>query len=154
MVGKIAIFLLRLIVAGVFVSAGVMKIWDFRHNQSATPDFTVAIQHFEILPYPDLAVVLAIYLPWLEIVAAFALFTRRLALGAATAVSGMTAVFLIALGSAWHRGLDISCGCFGKDEVSINYPSLLSRDALLLATALVLVWWELRATRTSSHGAR
>jgi len=142
--GKIAILLLRLAVAGVFLYAGVMKIWDFRHGHSATPDFTVAIQHFEMLPYPDLAVMLAVYLPWLEVVAALTLFVRRLALGAATAVTGMTAIFLIAVGSAWARGLDISCGCFGKDEASTNYPTLLVRDGLLLAAALVLVWRETR----------
>jgi hypothetical protein len=58
----------------------------------------------------------------------------------------MTAVFLIALSSAWVRGLDIRCGCFGKDEVSTNYPMLLTRDALLLAAALVLVVVEARRT--------
>jgi uncharacterized membrane protein YphA (DoxX/SURF4 family) len=151
-VGKIVTLILRLGVAGVFFYAGVMKIWDFKHGQSATPDFTVAIQHFEILPHPDLAVVLAVYLPWLEVVAAISLFVRRLALGGATAITGMTTVFLIALASAWHRGLDISCGCFGKDEVSTNYPTLLVRDGVLLAAAIVLVWrdWQPGALQPSA----
>ena len=144
MVGKIAFRLLRLAVAGVFFYAGVVKIWDFGHWQSGTPDFTVAIQHYELLPWPDLAVVVAVYLPWLEVIAALALFVRRLALGAATAITAMTAVFLVALGSAWARGLDISCGCFGKDEVSIHYPSLMLRDGVLLVAALVLVVREAR----------
>jgi uncharacterized membrane protein YphA (DoxX/SURF4 family) len=147
MVGKIVTQLLRLALAGVFLYAGVMKIWDFRHGQSATPDFTVAIQHFEILPNPDLAVLLAVYLPWLEVTAAIALFIKRLALGAATAMTAMTAIFLGAIISAQARGLDISCGCFGKDEVSSNYPSLLLRDGLLLAAALALVVWEARRER-------
>jgi uncharacterized membrane protein YphA (DoxX/SURF4 family) len=149
MVGKIAILLVRLIVAGVFLIAGVMKIWDFQHGQSATPDFVVAIQHFEMLPSPDFAVALAVYLPWLEVVAAIALFVRRLALGAAIAGAGMTAVFLVAVGSAWARGLDISCGCFGKDEVSIHYPSLLGRDGLLFLVSLLLVLYEIRRLRSS-----
>ena len=147
MVGKIITLILRLVLAGVFLYAGVTKIWDFRHGQSATPDFTVAIQHFEILPNPDLAVLLAVYLPWLEVTAAVTLFIKRLALGAATAITAMTAVFLGAIISAQARGLDISCGCFGKDEVSTNYPSLLLRDGLLLAAALVLVVWEARRGR-------
>jgi len=144
MAGKITALLLRLIVAGVFLYAGVMKIWDFRHGQSATPDFTVAIQHFEILPNPDLAVLLAVYLPWLEVIAALTLFVKRLALGAATAITGMTVIFLVAILSAWTRGLDISCGCFGKEAVATNYPSLVVRDVLLLAAALALVVWEAR----------
>ena len=147
MARKIIVLLLRLIVAGIFLYAGVMKIWDFRHGQSATPDFTIAIQHFEILPTPELAMLLAVYLPWLEVTAAITLFVKRLALGAATAATGMTIIFLVALGSAWKRGLDISCGCFGKDEVSIHYPSLMLRDGLLLAAALVLVVREARSGR-------
>jgi len=147
-VGKIRIFVVRAVVAVVFLYAGVMKIWDFKHGRSATPDFTVAIQHFELLPNPDLAVALAVYLPWLEVIAALALFVRRLALGAATAISGMTVVFLVALASAWHRGLDISCGCFGKDESSTDYRTLLVRDGLLLAAALTLLWHEARKVKT------
>jgi len=144
MAGKVVLFLVRLAVAGVFLYAGVVKIWDFRHGHSATPDFTVAIQHYRLLPSPDLAVLLAVYLPWLEVTAALALFVRRVALGAATAAAGMTAVFLIAVGSAWARGLDISCGCFGKNEVPINYPTLVSRDAVLLGATLVLLVAEAR----------
>jgi uncharacterized membrane protein YkgB len=70
---------------------------------------------------------------------------KRLALGAAIAVTGMTIVFMVAIGSAWARGLDISCGCFGKDEVSTNYPSLVLRDGLLLAAALALMIYEARS---------
>jgi uncharacterized membrane protein YphA (DoxX/SURF4 family) len=147
MAGKITVLLLRLIVAGVFLYAGVMKIWDFRHGQSATPDFTVAIQHFELLPNPDLAVLLAVYLPWLEVTAAVSLFVKRLALGAATAITGMTVIFLGAILSAWARGLEISCGCFGKEAVATNYPSLVIRDVLLLVAALALVVWEARRER-------
>jgi uncharacterized membrane protein YphA (DoxX/SURF4 family) len=153
MAGKIVVFLIRLAVAAVFLYAGVLKIWDFRHGQSATPDFTIAIQHFKLLPTPDLAVLLAVYLPWLEVTAAITLFVQRLAYGAATAVAGMTTVFLIALSSAWARGLDISCGCFGKDEVATNYPTLLTRDALLLAATLVLVVAEARRSGQRSAPA-
>lgn len=149
MAGKIMVLLVRIAVAAVFLYAGVMKIWDFHHWQSATPDFTVAIQHFEILPNPDLAVLLAVYLPWLEVTAAITLFVKRLALGAATAATVMSAVFLGAIGSAWARGLDIRCGCFGKDEASVPYQSHMLGDGLLLVAALVLLVWEIRRNRAS-----
>lgn len=150
MAGKIIQFLLRLAVAGVFLYAGVVKIWDFRHGESATPDFTIAIQHYKLLPTPDLSVLLAVYLPWLEVTAALGLFVRRVALGAAVAVTGMTVVFLGALGSAWARGLDISCGCFGKHEVSTNIPESMLGDAVLLGVALVLVVAEVRRSKALS----
>jgi uncharacterized membrane protein YphA (DoxX/SURF4 family) len=143
--GKIVLLALRVALAWVFVHAGILKIWDFSHGRSATPDFTVAIQHFEMLT-PDLSVLLAVYLPWLEVFAAGALFIRRLALGALTAILGMTTVFVVALATAWQRGLDISCGCFGRDEISTDFPALLLRDACILAAAVLLLVLEWKAT--------
>ncbi len=144
--GAKVIAVLRLAVAGVFLAAGVVKIWDFAHTRSATPDFTIAIQNFRLLP-PDLAVLLAVYLPWLEVTAAGALFARRLALGAAAAMLGMSTVFLAAIGSAWWRGLNIACGCFGKDEAPTDYRMLILRDLALLAAVAVLVVHEWRRAR-------
>jgi uncharacterized membrane protein YphA (DoxX/SURF4 family) len=140
---KVILLALRVALAWVFIHAGILKIWDFSHGRSATPDFTLAIQHFEMLT-PDLSMLLALYLPWLEVFAALALFIRRLALGALTAIVGMTAVFIAALASAWSRGLDISCGCFGKDEVSTDFPTLLLRDTCILAGAAILFALEWR----------
>ena len=146
------IAVLRLAVAGIFLYAGTMKIWDFAQMRSATPDFTIAIQHFRLLPSPDLAVLLAVYLPWLEVAAALALFLRRLALGAATALLGMSAMFLIAVGSAWWRGLDIACGCFGKENTPTDFRFLLLRNSALLAAAAVLFIHEWRRPPpTSPH---
>ena len=141
--GEKVIAVLRLAVAGVFLAAGVMKIWDFPHARLATPDFTIAIQNFRLLP-PDLSVLLAVYLPWLEVTAALSLFARRLALGAAVAMLGMSALFLAAIGSAWWRGLNIACGCFGKGEAPTDYRTLLLRDLALLAAVAVLFIHERR----------
>ena len=146
--GKV-IAVVRVVVAGIFLTAGVMKIWDFAHARSATPDFTIAIQHYELLP-PDLAVLLAVYLPWLEVSAALALFARRLALGAAAALLGMSVMFLAAIGSAWWRGLDIACGCFGKDEISTDFRGLMLRDLALLAAVVVIFVHEWRRGRRVS----
>jgi putative oxidoreductase len=46
-------------------------------------------------------------------VTAIALFCRPFYLGALLAVFGLGMLFAVAVGSAWLRGLDISCGCFG-----------------------------------------
>ncbi len=144
--GKV-IAVLRLAVAGVFLVAGAMKIWDFAHARSATPDFAIAIQQYRLLPSPDLAVLLAVYLPWLEVTAALAAFARRLALGATTALLGMSAMFLVAVGSAWWRGLVIACGCFGKDEAPTNLPLHALGGSALLAAAAVLFVHEWRRAR-------
>ena len=59
----------------------------------------------------------------------------------------MNAVFLLALSTAWARGLDISCGCFGKEahNIQTHFPQLFLRDAALLATAIILFIAEMRA---------
>jgi uncharacterized membrane protein YphA (DoxX/SURF4 family) len=156
MAGKVILLALRAALAFLFLKAGVLKIWDFAHWRSATPDFALAIQHYQIVPWPDLTMLLAVYLPWLEVITALALLTRPLRLGAITLFSGLTLVFLAALASAWHRGLDISCGCFGKDEVSTDFPAMIARDLCILAalaTLLVIEWRRLRREAASSKNA-
>ena len=51
-----------------------------------------------------------------------------------------TLVFLAALLSAWAHGLDISCGCFGKENNATNFPKHIAEDGALLA-GLALAWW-------------
>jgi hypothetical protein len=160
------IFLLRLVLAGVFLVAGVLKIWDIRvvgtfrvtdfvegwqleFAGSATQDFTLAIQAYHLVP-PDLAVLLAVYLPWLEVVAATAVFVRHLALGASAAMLGMSVVFFGAISSAWLRGLDISCGCFGKEETSIDYRLHILGNIALLAASAVLFVYDARRSPTAA----
>jgi hypothetical protein len=51
-------------------------------------------------------------------------------------------VFLVGVGSAWARGLQIDCGCFGGGgEVAAGrtgYPGEVARDVGLLLVALAL----------------
>ena len=59
----------------------------------------------------------------------------------------MSAMFLAAVGSAWWRGLDIACGCFGKDNAPADFPMLILRDTALLAAVAVLFVHEWRRAR-------
>jgi uncharacterized membrane protein YphA (DoxX/SURF4 family) len=142
MVAKVILLLLRLFVGGVFIYAGVMKA-------AATQDFATDIRHYSIIPWSDAVLLLAVYLPWLEIFAGLAVVFRRLHLGGLIAITGMMLIFTGALTSAWARGLDISCGCFGKEKEAIrtNFPKLLTRDLGLLAGALILLGAEWRPRR-------
>ena len=135
---KIILLLLRLALGGVFIYAGALKIVDAQ-------GFARDVHHFQLTPW-TLSVVIAVYLPWLEVFAGLALILRRLPLGASLALVIMTSVFLAALSIAWARGLDISCGCFGKEEHNIqtHFPQLFLRDAALLAAAIILVIVESR----------
>ncbi len=151
MVGKVIVRALRTALAWTFIHAGALKIWDFAHAQSATPDFVVAIQQYRLLPWPDLAVLIALYLPWVEIAAALGLFFRRVQIGAGVIIASLTTVFMAALASALARGLRIECGCFGRDQVSTDIPALLVRDAFILAAALFLLVRDHLAARPSER---
>ena len=135
---KIILLVLRLALGGVFIYAGALKIVDAQ-------GFAKAVHHFQLTPW-TVSLVVAVYLPWLEVLAGLALIVRRLALGASLALVVMSAVFLIALSTAWARGLDISCGCFGKEEhkIQTHFPQLFLRDAALLTAAITIFIAEFR----------
>ena len=132
--------LLRLGLGGIFGYAGALKIWNVQQ-------FALDVHHFELTPW-TVSLLVAVYLPWLEVLAGLALIARRTVPGASLAIAGMTLVFMVALGSAWARGLDISCGCFGKEEAAVktDFLGLMLRDGALLAAAVWVFVAELRGT--------
>jgi uncharacterized membrane protein YphA (DoxX/SURF4 family) len=111
-------------VSGVFIYAGVVKATD-------PAAFARDIGHYQLTPWP-VTVALALYIPWLEILAGLGLCFRTWRPAAGAILIGLTLVFIGALVSAWARGLDISCGCFGSRVETANYPMWLARDVALL----------------------
>jgi len=99
---KVIVHGLRLLIGGVFIYAGVAKAL----NPAA---FAMDVDNFRLLPYA-LSCAMGVYLPWLEILCGLALIIGILRSGATLLLAGMLVVFLIALISAWARGLDINGG--------------------------------------------
>ena len=126
-------WLFRCVLGCIFLTAGVMKIAD-------PARFAEDIAHFRIIPLiPSLA--LALYLPWLELVIGGALLTGYAKQGASLVSAFLMSTFAVAVFSAWLRGLNISCGCFGSHESSSLGPVLI-RDFALSATALTHAFLE------------
>ena len=52
--------------------------------------------------------------------------------------------FIVGIASAWARGLQIDCGCFGGGgfdaDATAKYPWEIARDVGLLLLSLWLVW--------------
>jgi putative oxidoreductase len=124
---RYAVFIVKVAIASVFIYAGVMKLRD----PSA---FLTDISNYKITPY-KFSLVLSLFLPWLEIFAAVALFFKSYKPAACLIMTFMLVVFMIAIASAWMRGLDITCGCFGSTE-KVSYLSLILRDILFLAAVI------------------
>ena len=126
---------LRLFLGGLFVYAGVLKVLD-------PAQFLVDIESYRLLPYVA-AVATAFYLPWLEILCGAGLWNRRTRRGALWILIALTVVFAVLITSAWVRGLDISCGCFGVSESNgSNYVWWLTRDLLIFLGLAILMWRE------------
>src|SRR4029453_19007087 len=97
--------LLDLIVGGIFIYAGVVKVLS-------PVGFASDIDNYKMLPWA-IAVRLAFYLPWLEILCGLGLIFRFLYRGGLVILTGLTFIFIGASVIAKARGLDITCGCFG-----------------------------------------
>ncbi len=129
---KVFNVLLRLIIGGVFVFAGVVKIIN-------PAGFATDIGNYRLLPHEWINL-LAITLPWIEVVAGLLLIVGLWSRASALVIGVMLVVFLIAIGQAVVRGLNISCGCFGTVEGRKVGLTALAQDVVLLAMC-VWLWW-------------
>jgi uncharacterized membrane protein YphA (DoxX/SURF4 family) len=127
----------RLLLGGVLVVAGALKLPD--------PAAALrAVRAYRLLP-EAVAGPVAFGLPVVEIAVGLALLAGVFVRTAALAAAVLMVVFLVAVGSAWARGLQIDCGCFGGGgQVAAGrtaYPPEVARDVGLLALALALARW-------------
>ena len=127
----------RLLLGGVFVVAGALKLPD--------PSAAVrAVRAYRLLPEALVGPV-AFGLPVVEIAVGLALLAGVFVRTAALAAAVLMAVYIAAVGSAWARGLQIDCGCFGGGgQVAAGrtaYPGEVARDVGLLLVALALARW-------------
>ena len=88
---------------------------------------------------------LGLYLPWFEIVTGVALALPRWRLAAWFAAAGLGLGFSIFVLSAWARGLDVSCGCFGGASTPVG-PLAAVRAVGIFAFALASLIREYRKT--------
>ena len=135
--------LARLVVGGVWIFAGAIKVTD--------PQASVqAVRAYQLLP-GNSAETVGYLLPTIEIVVGVALVVGIMTRGAALVSSVLFVAFVVGIASIWVRGIEIDCGCFGgggaDPGASSSYPWEIARDVALLAGSLLLVW--LRSTRLS-----
>ncbi len=123
---KPVIFLFRLIVGGVFIYAGILKIID-------PLGFSQNILNYKVLP-PALSLPVAIVLPWLEVLTGFGLVAGLFKRTSAQIISLMLIGFIVLVAITMIRGLDVDCGCFGTFSRKADLRLILE-DAILLFMA-------------------
>ena len=125
------ILILRWLVAATFIFAGVGKILN-------PAQFAADIDNYRMLPYL-LVTIMAVVLPWLEVLCGLFLIFGKWKKGAALILVSLSFIFLIAISSAIVRELDISCGCFAvsPEAIKIGYTHLVEGFILLCMVFIV-----------------
>lgn len=125
--------LCRLILAVIFLYAAVEKIID-------PQEFATAVYYYQLLP--DIAInLMALVLPMLELFLAASLLAGIYVRGASFVTSILFLVFATALSINLARGMDISCGCFGKSSGNISWLYLI-RDLSLFLLSLCVFFFD------------
>src|SRR5438045_8695447 len=122
--------IMYVIVVGIFIYAGVLKMLD-------PVQFANDIDNYKTLPWL-ISVRLAFYLPWLEIFCGLAVVFRFLYRGGLSILTALIAVFIGATVAAKLRGLDITCGCFGHASQHWNFFLHMAIVLAILASLPVL----------------
>jgi hypothetical protein len=117
--------LARIVVATML---GVSAYWKLTRPGA----FLEAVVEYQLVPF-SLALVVASWLPWLELVVALALTTRWYR-GAALVAVLLGVVFIVAQSSVLMRGLSVACGCFGPTDERVGAYSLI-RSVVFAACA-------------------
>ncbi len=102
--------IMRVLLGAWFVYAGGLKIFG-----TGLDRFVTDIVNYKLVS-GNLAIAAAYVVPWAEVVAGICFMLGILKKGAWWVMLGLVIVFTISVGSAWWRGLDISCGCLGGTE--------------------------------------
>ena len=125
--GLLVVF--RLIAGGFFVWAGVLKIAD-------PLEFARSIMNYRVFPH-ELAFVIALILPWVEVIAGGLLVVGLFRRASAFLISLMLIGFIGLVALALARGIDTSCGCFGSLSRRADLTLILADAGLLYLTLCV-----------------
>ena len=136
---KVAL-VLRVLMGAWFAYAGGLKVFG-----TGLDGFVSDIGNYKLVS-PQLAVATAYIIPWVEVVAGISFMLGIFRKGAWWAMLGLVLAFTVSVGSAWWRGLDISCGCLGGTE-KISYWRKAAEFAVYFVTLGYIGWVEWRRPR-------
>jgi len=128
---KTLLVLFRLVLGGLFVYAGVVKVLD-------PLDFAQNIRNYRLVGQ-SLSFMAAVVLPWLEILAGVALAAGIWKRASALIISGLLVFFILLTLVTIARGLDVECGCFGALSRKSGFGVILE-DLGMLFMGLCLLF--------------
>jgi len=132
--------LFRMIAGGLFIYASIDKI---QH-----PDvFADQIRNYQLLPDASTNF-LALVLSWMELICGMALVFGIYLEGSSLILSGLLIIFILGLGSAMWRGLDIDCGCYpiGGEFSKVGLRRIIE-DIILLVMVIQIQFADTKRLR-------
>ena len=121
------------IVAGlIFLASALAKIADL-------PAFAVSIHNFRLEPIVPMVAtnLLAMTIPWIELVAGLALVGGVRPRAGAIVYTVLLSVFTLGVVAAMARGLSFDCGCFGKASAGPVGLKKLAENFAIIALGVV-----------------
>lgn len=127
--------ILRWLLAALLVWAALGALADIRQLYADLLAYRLPI-------LPGLLKLVAIILPWLELLCGLLLLANIRSAGALAWTAALFTVFTICTGQAWLRGLNITCGCLNLSLLGIsrggNIANLLESPGFAFLRALLL----------------
>lgn len=129
-----------LILSGVFIYAGILKIAD-------PAAFRKAFENYHLVPFRLIPVFIH-WIPWMEVCLGAFFWIPGFRRASLSGFILLLLTFSAALLQAVWRGLDINCGCFGSHNLDSDVHWAILRNLLLILTAL----WFIKNSPTKTAG--
>jgi len=136
---------LRIVLGIIFLWASWDKILDPK-------GFVKVVDNYAMLP-PFGVKLVALILPWVEIICGIFLISGRYVIGSAFIASALMLIFISAFFINIYRGIDVSCGCFSNTlEVKENggYFYEIMRDFLFMGMGLWILSYKIKTVNEQS----
>ena len=121
------------------IVVGILFGWAALAKLADLASFALQVHNFRLLPIAAENLV-AMLLPWVELVAAMALVLGVRPRSGAWVAGLLLAVFTVGVAQAMARGLDFECGCFGKASATRVGWGKLAQNVGMLLLAWIGTW--------------
>jgi uncharacterized membrane protein YphA (DoxX/SURF4 family) len=134
---------LRVYMAWIFLQAGLGKIPDPALFAENVADYRI-IPHFAVN-------LVALVLPWMELICAFFLFFGLRTKATATILSGLLVMFTFFVIVNIFRGVSMNCGCFDNVGEPIGWTKVTQNTIWLLMTVQIYFFDRINFFRGSGY---
>ena len=123
----------RLYLGGLFIYASMYKI-------NYAGEFAESIAAYQLVPYPVVNL-LALIMPWLELICGVLLVAGIKSKSAVTVIGGLLCLFSVAVLLTLWRAIPIGCGCFSSVEDPMSLATFF-RDLAWVAMSVHVYFFD------------